>query len=100
MNDGDIPPCPQCATTPMVRRGSALLWEGHSSVTMHGAHVGLVGFGLWPAVGVSTHRGSQVSSLAQVLSPPPPPPSRTAWWVWIMILGLYCAGWIGVGVWA
>jgi hypothetical protein len=98
--NGAVPAYPQCATIAMVRRVSALVWEGHSQLSMHGTHVGVVGLGLWPAVGVSTHRGTQVSSLAQVLSPPPFPPSRRAWWVWITVLAVYCASWVAIGVWA
>ena len=91
--------CPQCATTAMVRRVSALVWEGHSQLSMYGTRGRRrVGRGGWPAVGGSAYRGIQVSSLAQALSPPPFPPSRTAWWVWITILAAYCVSWVAIGI--
>jgi len=84
--------CPQCSAIDMARHVSAIVWEGHSGIAMHGTYAGLAG--LTPTIGTSSHFGRVTSDLAVALSPPPPPPSRAAWFGWIatLVMVAVCLG--------
>jgi hypothetical protein len=84
----------------MVRRVSAVCWDGQAQVATRGVYVGgILGGGLWPLVGVGQQQATQISSLAAELAPPPGPPSRNALHVWTMVLGVYCVVTLAAVMW-